>query len=170
LTKNPWAAGKLHIWCKGVTMNAAVNVTAFASAANCTYEVGFVQILEFSRMKAIYADKVVKEWIQPTLPCYDSTNNACIPWYTPHTDTNPDPDSREYSHAKITGAQTFNLKLRDYPTSFVDPHINHPIPNKSGPADNGPHPLTYYTKHNEFNAYLMVRKKDGNGKESDTYL
>jgi hypothetical protein len=154
---NTWKC--LHVWCKGVTIDAAVNVTEFEPADGCSYEVGFVQVLEFSRMKAIYADKAVKEWLQETLPCYDSTDDGCIPWYT----------ADATSHAPITGTGQINLQLRDYPTSFIDPYLNHPIPTKSGPPNNGPHPLTYYTKHNKFNVYLMVRRTKG-GEVKNTYL
>jgi hypothetical protein len=164
---NGW--GRIKFWLGGVTMTATVDVTAFDATDGNTWEVGFVQILEDSRMKAVYGKKpyqFVKEWVQPTLPCYDSTNDACIPWYTPHTDTNPD-NNGEYSHATITGPGQFQLTLRDYPTSCIDPYLDNKVtPN----VPNGMQPLAYYNKSNKFNVYLTVRKTSLMGIVEDTYL
>jgi hypothetical protein len=164
--KNTSAAGPgghhpLWIWMKGVDINATVDVNEFTAKQGCTYEVGFVQILEFSRMKAIYGEKLVKEWKQPVQPCYDSTHDDVIPWYN-----NGNPDGTA-SHKPITGTGQISLKMTDYPTSIINPYINNtkPLP---APVHL---PLTYYIKQNEFNVYLMVRRTEtASAATKDVYL
>jgi hypothetical protein len=129
---------RIRGWCKGLRIDATVDVTHYTPEPNTTWEVGLVQILEGSVMRARYGDVIV-QWGQPRLPCYDSTDDTCIPWYTPLTGQ------------QITGVGRLTFTLQDYPTSHLDPYLENP-----GGMGHGSQ-LTHYVKHNRFNTYLLLR-------------
>lgn len=141
---------RICVWCKGLRIDAGINITQYAAVANTTWDVGLAQILTYSKMKAHYGD-VVMEWVQTIVPCYDSTNNGCIPWYTVATGQ------------QIIGVGVLNFTLQDYPTSHIDPHINNPGTLGHGNA------LTHYIKHNKFDVYFVLRTT-ANGVISDKFL
>lgn len=144
-------AHRICFWCKGLTITARIHVTQFGDEPNTTWHVGFVQVLRYSKMKAHYGNGIL-EWTQRTLPCYDSTNRAIIPWYTVDT------------HREITIAgQRFTLILRDYPISNLDPTYDNP-----GNTNHG-NRLTHYIKHNKFDTYIILRKTV-NGRPTDTTM
>jgi len=141
---------RICVWCKGLRIDAGIDITQYVAVAGTTWEVGLVQILTYSKMKAHYGD-VVMEWVQTIVPCYDSTNSGCIPWYTAATGQ------------QITAVGPLNFTLQDYPTSHIDPQINNP-----GGLGHG-NDLTHYVKHNKFDVYFVLRTKV-NGVISDKFL
>jgi hypothetical protein len=109
----------LEVRSAGVAMAATVHVTEFVTEGDCAYEVGFVQIVEAEQSQAIYAGKWVRKQTLPTLPCYDSTDDGCIPWYTPAGE-----HDGITSHQPITGTGQIKVELKDYPHDAVDPYAN----------------------------------------------
>jgi hypothetical protein len=147
---NPTASApsKIMMVCKGLKITATASVSKYQpSTHGHVYEIGLVQILNASRMKAVYASKqpagfgqTVCEWSQEKLPCYDSTDDNTIPWY----------DANSWAQINATGP--INLVLKDFPLFHINPYLHRP-----GHADDG-QPLVYAIKHNHFDVYLMMRR------------
>lgn len=121
-------------------------------------EVGIVQILEYSRMEAVYRantdtwmgqarNKTVLSWIQNKLPCYDCST-ADIPWYNPTTAR----QEIDLSAAQPFPATLSNMWMNDYPQLNVDAYLKRP-----GHKNDGM-PLYQIKKHNKFSVYLFMRE------------
>jgi hypothetical protein len=137
------------LWCPGVTIDATINIKKFQPHKNTTYQVGFVQILNYSNQKALYKKpghtpvvtrrfKIVS-WEQQHLPVFDGNHLGL--YY-------------DASSCKtITGTGQYNVELKDYPTLRV---------NKTDDTANNHYNLTRALKYNKFHVLLIVRRSDAN--------
>jgi hypothetical protein len=145
------------MFMKGIKIAATVvisnyNVNSKYGAehdGNFTWDVGLVQILESSLMKAVYGtddvlgrERMVYEWKQNTLPCYD-----CEPLHLPFYDAQ--------SHAQVTGDGQFQFILSDIPGLIVNLYTQQWFPGYTAPRQ----PLVYAIKENTFNVYCVLRAR-----------
>ena len=138
-----------EMWCPGIEIDATINVKAFTPHKNTTYEVGLVQILNYSNMKAMYKKpghtpivtrrfKIIS-WTQRHLPVFDGNHNGL--YYDPS------------SCKTITGTGQYNVVLKDYPTLTV---------NKTDNTANNNYNLARAIKYNKFHVLLVVRRSASN--------
>ncbi len=172
--------GRIQFNMRGIEVAADVVVTDFTPSANPNLfdkakmilpnpvsgkiknthvlQIGIVQILEYSRMEAVYRantttwmgqvrNKTTQQWIQNVTPCYDCAT-ADIPWY----DTGHGLVELDLSGPHQAQHQFQNIWINDYPQLTVTPYLNRP-----GHANNGM-PLYQIKKHNKFSVYLFMRE------------
>jgi hypothetical protein len=154
---NGGVCDRVKMFAKGIRIVANVTVSNYNVPSkfgnehddDFTWDVGLVQILESSTMKAVYGTddkwgrgRLVYEWKQNTLPCYDCTT-ADFPFYD------------NQCHAQVAGDGQHQFTLSDVPSLAVNLYTQSWFPGYQAP----PQPLAYALKDNKFNVYCVLRAK-----------
>jgi hypothetical protein len=147
----------MKLCCRGVQIDATINVTHYHPKAGRKYEVGLVQRLDYSNQRALYEKdpagaqipgaqipfwkkyKITK-WEQRHLPVFDGNPALNDIFY----DAN--------SCATIMGTGVYNVTLKDYPTLVAD--------KVDVSAKGNSYNLIRMLKYNRFHVFLIVRRSD----------